>query len=595
MSSYLCFICHSTVSNETVEEIREKYREVVGIPLCPDSQLCYICCHILNKLHLFKTVCFKRSLEYPVLFSEKGTLYLQRNDLDIHVICSEDCDIYMQKPNFKSYHYNDNNINDNGSNNKYVKLEDNDFHEYLNDINNDFNKNYEFEKQNNFNQNYDFEKDNAVELINDYEVIHNEEKTNNDPFQQTNPEVYQNDLDDDDHDASDNVPNKDYGSFDMNNEDDYDTQYNETPEIEKTVYDNYQKEIEEVTNTDTDTSKTKIKKSKKPKKCYKKIVLSVEQQKSELEANRRNKKYIEAEFKCYNCALSFLFKDTHQAHMMRHEESNGEFQCPICTLRFATQALLRSHTTSHMERYKCTKCQEILKPKSTKTHPCGAKEIQKIACHLCGNLLKDANGLQQHLRRVHSTAGHQRLMSCGVCGERYAGQALRTHMIKHIKKKFPCDQCSSVFSSPYTLTRHKRKHSAITESHYCTVCGVSYTSRKSLLAHTRNSAVHQNNMLECAVCGRACPGRRALSLHAARVHGGREDHTCPLCPSKYTTRGALLRHIDGHNKPRRKAAVCHLCGNSFKDNNKLKRHLRDVCEKDKIEEEFSTIIMNNIE
>lgn len=74
----------------------------------------------------------------------------------------------------------------------------------------------------------------------------------------------------------------------------------------------------------TSNIKEVIKKKHKSKKSKKngfgKIILSLEEQKIELEANRRKKKYIEAEYKCYHCALGFLFKDTYQAHMMRHEE-----------------------------------------------------------------------------------------------------------------------------------------------------------------------------------------------------------------------------------------------------------------------------------
>lgn len=73
-----------------------------------------------------------------------------------------------------------------------------------------------------------------------------------------------------------------------------------------------------------ENSKAVKKSKKKSNKLLKRIILSMEQQKAELEANRKEKKYIEAEFKCYNCALSFLFKDTYQAHMMRHEEVNNK-------------------------------------------------------------------------------------------------------------------------------------------------------------------------------------------------------------------------------------------------------------------------------
>lgn len=53
---------------------------------------------------------------------------------------------------------------------------------------------------------------------------------------------------------------------------------------------------------------------------FTKLTLSLEDQKTELEDSRRNKKYIDAMYKCYSCAVGFLFKDSYQAHMMRHEE-----------------------------------------------------------------------------------------------------------------------------------------------------------------------------------------------------------------------------------------------------------------------------------
>lgn len=80
------------------------------------------------------------------------------------------------------------------------------------------------------------------------------------------------------------------------------------------------------TTAETNDEKKQSKRKKhKSKKNLKKVVLTIEQQKMELESKRKEKKYLEAEFKCYNCAIGFLFKDTYQAHMMRHEEVGLQF------------------------------------------------------------------------------------------------------------------------------------------------------------------------------------------------------------------------------------------------------------------------------
>ncbi|XP_047542724.1 zinc finger protein 624-like [Vanessa atalanta] len=576
MSSFLCFICHSTVNKEVSEDTREKYRDVVGIPLCPDTQLCFICCHVLNKLSMFKSICYKRSLEYPVLFSEKGTLNLQRSNLEIHVLCPDDCIEYQMH---KTYDFTYNNDFIDGTNynndNEYVKLHNENDHfiqyETVDRKNNDYNliEPNVIEDNDNVKQNEN-EQDvsiNAMDAV-------NECNEGDDVFNEVCDDI--NDLDNDDDNlnivATNNEVNID------NNEG--------NQEFVETI------NIANENQPNDDLNKIKLKKSKSTKKkCFRKIVLSLEDQKAALEANRREKKYIEAEFKCYNCAMGFLFKDTYQTHMMRHEESNGEYQCRTCTLRFATVTVLRHHTAGHAERYECTKCGVSLKPRAKRLHVCVKRNVQSVACQFCGNLFKDANGLQQHLKRVHTSKAGGRLLSCVVCGESYSNQAvLRTHMIKHIKRKFHCEQCPASYSSPYTLTQHKRTHEGAGQLHHCGTCGVGYATKKSLLAHKRNTMNHQQTLFECPICNRVCPNQRLLASHIQTVHSSTKDYTCTLCPARYSSRKSLVRHIGTHNKkPEIKMAICHLCGSTFKGTNKLNRHLKQVCEKTKLEEEISAL------
>ncbi|XP_045541122.1 zinc finger protein 574 isoform X1 [Papilio machaon] len=497
MSSFLCFICHSTVNSDTNEEIREKYREVIGMNLCSDSYLCHICCHILNKLAWFRSICLKRSLEYPVLFREKGTLNLQRTDIDLQILCTDnECQNIDNKKyiNYEIYVNNDSKCNEQ----EYIKLEDEQTDNIsITDVKSEYNDCVYFNDVNNHKDEEDEQFNDSKNDINDY------------------------------------------------NEDDVGYIENNSQDL-----------LIEDTNI-----KKKSKKSKK--KGFEKIVLSIEQQKAELEGNRKEKKYLESEFKCFNCALGFLFKDTYQTHMMRHEESNGEYRCTLCTLRFATHAVLRSHTSLHSERYRCVRCDALLRPRARAKH---AGECYRsvggdyVACHLCANLFKDTSGLQQHLRRVHNSRTG-RVFPCSVCGETCRNQAaVRTHMLKHLKKKFPCDTCSAVYSSPYTQNQHKKRHQMTGERHYCTTCGLSYSTRKSLLAHRRNSLNHQQTVFECGKCPRVLPHKRALEAHERRTH----SNTLPKTTS---------RRLPAERR------VCHLCGKSFKGNSKLNRHLKEVCEK----------------
>ncbi|CAK1592321.1 unnamed protein product [Parnassius mnemosyne] len=558
MSSYLCFICHSTVNCETNEETRERYREVVGMNLCPDSHLCYICCHVLNKLTLFRSICLKRSLEYPVLFSEKGALYLQRSDIELHVQCPDEaCQQVRNSKSYEiSYECDQNNVNDNYSDktHEFVKFEEDNDYIHPNDLS--------IAPTSNADNYNDF---------NEFDTIVNEdvlENANNEPDRLQN-----------DGDGEVNYEINDYNE-DNGCDDKMTDAYNSDNDEANT-------ETADAINNDPNSQKDcnkndgirKRKSKKSRKKSFEKIKLTLEQQKAELEANRRDKKYIESEFKCYNCALGFLFKDTYQAHMMRHEESNGEYRCTLCTLRFASPSVLRSHVSLHSERYRCVVCEALLRPRARVKHSMECLRgdtVDNVACHLCAKLFKDTSGLQQHLRRVHSSKTG-RVYPCGICGETFRNQpAVRTHMLKHLKRKFSCDRCPAFYSSPYSLMQHKKRHEMGEERHFCTSCGTSYSSRKGLLAHRRNSLNHQQTVFECNKCSRVLPHRRALEAHERRVHGDGTQRAM-----------SKLQRPKIHRRPT-EHAICHLCGKSFKGNSKLNRHLKEVCEKEKLSEEISS-------
>ncbi|KAI8431443.1 hypothetical protein MSG28_015962 [Choristoneura fumiferana] len=514
MSSMLCFICNNTIYEDTNEDTREKYRELVGMKLSLDSHLCHICCHLLNKLWLFKSICLRRSMEFPVLFSDKGAVTLITSNTETTNLCPdiEECDTNTHT---NIFHFTTDKEANHNDLNQYVALEDN------LDVTVDVTK----------------ENDKDIEEIN----YKNEEHISDQEFEDT--------INNTDNLASDDEETKsDDREFDM-------------------------------------------------AKDFDRVILSLEEQKAELEAKRREDKYLEAEFKCYNCGLGFLFKDTYQVHMMRHEESNGSHLCPVCALRFASAPTLRAHLVCHAERAACRRCGRAVRPTRKRAHAarCRCRRAPQAPCPSCGHTFPDANGLQQHIKRFHLSKTSNKTYSCNTCGKTYNNQAaVRTHMIKHINKKFTCDQCPSTFSSPYTLAQHKKKHTS-QEEHRCDTCNVSYGSRKSLLAHLRNSLSHQQTIFPCPVCARPCPHRRALASHIQTAHAPHKTHACALCPARYTSRKSLVSHVRGHQGREVKLAVCHMCGASFKGNSKLNRHLRLVCEKAKLEEELSAFYSQQLE
>ncbi|CAG9577600.1 unnamed protein product [Danaus chrysippus] len=470
---------------------------------------------------IFKALCLKRSMDYPILISEKDALKLHITEIKIQTICDDGC-CEQSLPMY--------------------------------DIKND-NENYD--------ENLDYGDNKHIdtnENLNDYET-YNDNNDNNDDIS------YDNDYDD-----------NDYIHQDKHTE--VDLKENDTEHLNN-VNENINDKNDNNDNVNEKKRKNRLKKSKR--RGLKKIILSIEEQKAELEAKRKDKKYIEAEFKCFNCAIGFLFKDTYQAHMMRHEESNGQYSCPICTLRVSSLSLLRAHTSRHSERSVCVRCGVRVPGRQ---HVCKHTRTRSLPCHMCARLFTDASGLQQHLKRVHTSKTSGRLHNCTVCGETYNTQgALRTHMIKHINRKFPCELCPSVYSSPYTLNQHMKTHSQVPETYYCETCDASFTSRKGLMAHRRNTIKHQQTLFECPICGRVCPNQRSLASHIQAVHSASKEYVCSLCSASYTSRKSLVRHLGTHrNSTGGTLAVCHLCGNCFKGNNKLNRHLRDVCEKAKIEE-----------
>lgn len=136
-------------------------------------------------------------------------------------------------------------------------------------------------------------------------------------------------------------------------------------------------------------------------------------------------------------------------------------------------------------------------------------------------------------------------VNCSICSKLTAICYLIKHMHLHIDDKvLPCTLCDKKFKSKVLLKRHTRIHKDH-ETYFCDSCGKKFIRKVYLDAH--KIKVHQ-----------------ALDPKIQTLE-------CYLCKLQYKSLGTLKRHIYWHSLP--KNYLCTQCGESFRVNNALQRHL----------------------
>ena len=129
-----------------------------------------------------------------------------------------------------------------------------------------------------------------------------------------------------------------------------------------------------------------------------------------------------------------------------------------------------------------------------------------------------------------------------------------------------CETCNKAFNNPTSLVRHRYQHREL--RFHCN-CGVAFAFASQLQTH---SVVHRRHTTHHCVypkCGRSFKNKGDLKRHA--LEHTTKPHECPDCDYKNTDRRNLESHQLSHLNI--KSQVCAKCGESFKYNTQLKRHL----------------------
>ncbi|XP_063845083.1 uncharacterized protein LOC135091396 [Scylla paramamosain] len=230
-------------------------------------------------------------------------------------------------------------------------------------------------------------------------------------------------------------------------------------------------------------------------------------------------------FACYFCPKTFGKGKHYRQHLKTHIRTR-RFACRLCTASYSREAKLRRHVLTHSQdhqtkEYKCSKC-----PKSFIT-----KEY-----------------LHSHMK-IH--AGKK--FKCETCGYLCSSPFnLETHRMKHTDvKPFKCEQCEKTFVRRDFLDKHMEQVHKNKKSK-CEVCGKLF-SRKDVLK--RHLAVHNNKTYDCEICAKKFSRKDRLATHS-KVHKLRTDYKCSLCPASFTRKNVLDKHERIH-KTKEQCKVCH--------------------------------------
>ncbi|XP_061727234.1 zinc finger protein 225-like isoform X2 [Cydia pomonella] len=342
------------------------------------------------------------------------------------------------------------------------------------------------------------------------------------------------------------------------------------------------------------------------------IALTKEQQLEEIRARKQSANYQYAAYKCEECGKGFMANDAYNNHKIRHSPSMGAHACEICLVRFKRQSRRQEHQDLHRLKFLCKECSFVSRNRyqakkhfewhSGKIHVCkhcGASftksstylshvrlqhPAMNVACDVCGETFVGRLGLLQHKSRAHQAG-----CRCARCGAQFGGaEALARHEPCDPRAR-PCLVCGETLSTQEELQAHvDERHS--TDQFKCVQCDKTFASSKSYEVH--HQRVHLNvrwrksrdkrarrthtdppkrKEAMCEVCGKACESNAALVYHQ-RSHTGERPYKCAQCPKSFTMPQALINHQLVHSDER--PHMCSVCPKAFKQKVALQLHSR---------------------
>ena len=213
-----------------------------------------------------------------------------------------------------------------------------------------------------------------------------------------------------------------------------------------------------------------------------------------------------------------------------------KFKCSKCSLAFSEESLLKRHfDILHCDANKQIKINE------------DTRHLHGYKCDHCGKILSRAVSLRDHINFVHKG---MKPLKCDICGKNFARKTdLKSHMPAHVPK---CKLCFKLYSTlkctlKCTLKSDTPKCNLCFKNFAtlkCVTCGKFFESEKCLKIH-KNNEHQQNDVREgektfnCDLCGETFKQIDRLKCHI-KIH--MNDYKCKICGKGFCTSESLILH-----------------------------------------------------
>jgi len=168
---------------------------------------------------------------------------------------------------------------------------------------------------------------------------------------------------------------------------------------------------------------------------------------------------------------------------------------------------------------------------------------------------------------------------CRTCGDTFTHRwSLLRHEKIHAGITYTCAECDKFFSITSNLVRHMKNHHTDSENYVCSICGLTFKRKDTMLAH---EATHGESAYRCTVCDKQYSRKDSLQKRMGCCHpicGKKAPHySCVHCSQSFTQQYNLNRHLKKHSSTDQNGHVCPHCDQLFVRRDTLAKHMK-VCE-----------------
>ena len=144
-------------------------------------------------------------------------------------------------------------------------------------------------------------------------------------------------------------------------------------------------------------------------------------------------------------------------------------------------------------------------------------------------------------------------------------------MSKTSSEHYMCNICKRVFDQKKDLLVHTYVHKA-NPRYDCTECGKNFTKKASFDRHVNAHQKGKKNAICCKICGIQCANRSELEEHHRQSHLEEKRFSCDICKAEFSWEDNLRRHKRNHLVDNYQ---CELCSKVFMDTISLRTHMRN--------------------